>query len=165
MPEGATVIEPAGTAPGMVVPPGEGGGPTVLILPGPPRELHAMWDAAVETEAFQAAIAGRTEYEQRMLRLFGIPESEIAATLRVAEEELDGGLARLEVTTCLRRGEVEVVTRYEPDAAPVYDALAALIAERHETTLFSDDGTTVDDQVAALLGGGRSRSRSRARAG
>ncbi len=42
VPEGATVIEPAGTAPGMVVPPRDGGGgPTVVILPGPPRELHA----------------------------------------------------------------------------------------------------------------------------
>ncbi len=81
-----------------------------------------------------------------MLRLFGIPESEIAATLRAAEAagiELD----RLEITTCLRRGEVEVVTRYEPPDEPVYEQLAALVRERHGEILFSDDGTTVDDQV------------------
>ena len=48
-----------------------------------------------------------------MLRLFGIPESEIAETLRVAEGQIEG-LDRLEVTTCLRRGEVEVVVRHEP---------------------------------------------------
>ena len=48
-----------------------------------------------------------------MLRLFGIPESEIAETLRVAERE-GVELDRLEITTCLKRGEVEVVTRYEP---------------------------------------------------
>jgi len=85
VPEGADVIDPAGTAPGLVVPPLNGSGPTVVVLPGPPRELHAMWPHATETEAFRHAIAGRTEYSQDTLRLFGIPESEIAETLRLAE--------------------------------------------------------------------------------
>src|ERR1700691_3391833 len=41
VPEGATVLEPVGTAPGLVVPPGAaGGGPPVGVLPGPPRELQ-----------------------------------------------------------------------------------------------------------------------------
>ncbi len=72
--------------PGMVVPPRDGDGPTVVILPGPPRELHHMWHVAVETDAFRDAVgATATEYEQSMLRLFGIPESEIAETLRHAE--------------------------------------------------------------------------------
>src|SRR4051794_5584427 len=41
VPEGAVAIDPAGTAPGLVVP--VDGGPTVVVLPGPPRELQAMW--------------------------------------------------------------------------------------------------------------------------
>lgn len=150
VPEGATVIEPAGTAPGMVVPASDGL-PAVVVLPGPPRELHAMWPAVLAAEPFEAVLARATAYEQTMLRLFGIPESEIAETLRVAEGEIDGFDA-LEITTCLRRGEVEVVTRYEPPAAPAWEALAALIAERHADTLFSTDGTTVDTQVDDLLG-------------
>jgi nicotinamide-nucleotide amidase len=152
VPEGAEVIEPAGTAPGLVVPPLNGAGPTVVVLPGPPRELHAMWEAAAASPSFAAAIGARSEYEQRMLRLFGIPESEIAETLRVAEAKLEG-LEQLEITTCLRRGEVEVVTRYEPGAEAVYEQLEALVAERHERTLFSSDGSSVDDQVAGLLAG------------
>ena len=87
VPEGARVIEPAGTAPGMVVPPLNGDRPTVVVMPGPPRELHAMWPQATATEAFEQAVGARTEYTQRTLRLFGIPESEIAETLRVAEPE------------------------------------------------------------------------------
>jgi nicotinamide-nucleotide amidase len=79
-----------------------------------------------------------------------MPESEIAATLRLAEAR-GIELERLEVTTCLRRGEVEVVTRYEPADAPVYEELAALVRERHADTLFSEDGSTVDAQVLALL--------------
>jgi len=153
IPEGATVLEPIGTAPGLVVPPKESqGGPTVVVLPGPPRELQPMWSAAVKTDALRAAIKDATEYRQRMLRLFGIPESEIAETLRAAERE-GVELGRLEITTCLKRGEVEVVTRYEPQEQEVYDAFEAVVRNRHADTLFSDDGSTVDDQVAALLRG------------
>jgi nicotinamide-nucleotide amidase len=153
IPEGATVLEPVGTAPGLVIPPKEPrGGPTVVVLPGPPRELQPMWREAVKTEALRAAIEGATEYRQRMLRMFGIPESEIAETLRTAERE-GVELSRLEITTCLKRGEVEVVTRYEPQEQEVYDAFEAVVRSRHADTLFSDDGSTVDDQVAALLRG------------
>ncbi len=150
VPEGATVLEPVGTAPGLVVPPGEASGPTVVVLPGPPRELQPMWDAAVRTDALRDAIANATTYEQRTLRLFGIPESEIAQTLREAEEQ-GVELGKLEVTTCLKRGEIEVVTRYEPDVAEVYEAFARVVAERHADTLFSTDGSTVDEQVAGML--------------
>jgi nicotinamide-nucleotide amidase len=97
------------------------------------------------------ATAGAVTYRQEMLRLFGIPESEIAATLRAAEDERGIPLSELEITTCLRRGEVEVVTRFAPAAADVYAALAELIGRRHGDTLFSDDGRSVDEQVAALL--------------
>jgi nicotinamide-nucleotide amidase len=150
IPEGSTVLEPVGTAPGLVVPPTGEAGPTVVVLPGPPRELKPMWAAAVETGAFQDAVSGRTEIRQDMLRLFGIPESEIAETLRLAAAdgiELDG----MEITTCMRRGEIEVVTRYPPALQPTYDAFSAFVGGRHADTLFSRDGSSVDEQVARLL--------------
>jgi nicotinamide-nucleotide amidase len=157
VPDGATVLEPVGTAPGLVVPPRvPGDGPTVVVLPGPPRELQPMWSAAIETDALRAAIAGATVYEQRTMRLFGIPESEIAETLRQAQRE-GVELGKLEVTTCLKRGEIEVVTRYEPDAASVYEEFERLVRERHADTLFSTDGDTVDVQVAKMLRGNGSR--------
>ena len=152
VPGGAAVLEPAGTAPGFVVPPRNGAGPTVVVLPGPPRELHELWAQATGTPAFREAIGGATDYAQHTLRLFGIPESEIAETLRVAEGSIEG-FGGLEVTTCLRRGEVEVVVRHEPGDAEAYDELLGLIGERHERTLFSTDGSTVDEQVADLLEG------------
>jgi nicotinamide-nucleotide amidase len=154
IPRGATVLEPVGTAPGLVVEPGEGReGPTIVVLPGPPRELQPMWEQAIATEAWRSAVAGAHVYRQRMLRLFGIPESEIAETLREGERR-GIALAELEITTCLRGGEIEVVTRYEPGAEGAYEALEKLVEERHGDTLYSTDGTTVDDQVAALLRGG-----------
>ena len=152
IPEGATVLDPVGTAPGLVVPPLTGTGPTVVVLPGPPRELQPMWQAAVGTDAFAAAIAGATTYVNEVVRLFGIPESEIANTLRAAADDgLD--LEPLEITTCLRRGEIEVATRFEPPAQGAYDALLEFIRSRHADTLFSEDGSTIDEQLAGLLSG------------
>jgi nicotinamide-nucleotide amidase len=150
IPEGSVVIDPVGTAPGVVVP----GRPVVVVLPGPPRELQPMWETALATEPVQAAIAGRTLYRQHTLRLFGLPESALAETLREAERSVEG-FDRLEITTCLRGGELEVVTRLEPDAARAYEALERVIADRHPRELYSTDGARIDELVAELLAGRR----------
>jgi len=150
VPVGAVVMDPVGTAPGVIVP----GKPTVVVLPGPPRELQPMWRTAAQLPAFQEAIAGRTIYRQDTIRMFGLPESGLAETLRDAEQHLPGFDA-LEITTCLRRGELEIVTRYEPDAADAYSRLVDVLRDRHGQQIFSEDGSQVDDQVAELLTGRR----------
>lgn len=147
VPEGACVLDPVGTAPGVVV----AGTPTVVVLPGPPKELQGMWESAMATDAVVQALAGRTAYSQETVRMFGLPESALADTLREAESIR--GFGDLEVTTCLRRGELEIVTRYEPGAEGAYRELAALLRRRHGAAIFSEDGATVDDQIAALLTG------------
>ncbi|OBK28215.1 competence/damage-inducible protein A [Mycobacterium asiaticum] len=148
IPVGSQILDPVGTAPGVVVP----GTPAVLVLPGPPRELQPMWRKAIQTPGVQDAIAGRTEYRQDMVRMFGLPESGLAETLRDAENTIEG-FSSLEITTCLRRGELEIVTRYEPDAAGVYAQLTQLLRDRHGDQVFSEDGSQVDDLVARLLAG------------
>ena len=148
IPAGSEVLDPEGTAPGVVVP----GKPTVVVLPGPPRELQPMWHRAIETSAAQDAIAGRTNYRQKTIRIFGLPESGLAETLRGAEASIPG-FASLEITTCLRRGEIEMVTRYEPDAADTYAQLTQLLREKHGRHIYSEDGSRVDDLVAQLLSG------------
>jgi nicotinamide-nucleotide amidase len=80
--------------------------------------------------------------------MWGTLESELAATLRGAEPELVG----LEITTCLRDGELEVVTRFAPEEQPTYDRLVALLAEHHGETIFST-GPTLDDLVAQGFAG------------
>jgi nicotinamide-nucleotide amidase len=150
VPAGALVIDPVGTAPGVVVP----ATPTVIVLPGPPRELQPMWRTAVQTPSVKEAIAARTIYRQDTVRMFGLPESGLAETLRGAEQRL-AGFSDLEITTCLRRGELEIVTRYEPDAAGVYSQLVELLRDRHGQHIFSEDGSQIDDLVARLLAGRR----------
>ncbi|UJA20130.1 competence/damage-inducible protein A [Thermoleophilia bacterium SCSIO 60948] len=153
VPEGALALDPAGTAPGLVVPPRDEG-PLTVVLPGPPRELQAMWPAALEAPAVRELLDRTPERGVETLRIFGAPESEIAKTLREAESEgLE--LTELEITTCLRRAELEIVVAYPASARPRYEALEERIATEYGRRLFSRDGSTIDEQVAGLLTGRR----------
>jgi nicotinamide-nucleotide amidase len=149
VPVGAAVLEPVGTAPGLVVP---AGGRLVVVLPGPPGELQPMWEAALSTPDLAELVARAPALEQRIMRLFGPPESEIARTLRDAEAA-GVALDRLEITTCLRRGEIEIATVFSPSAGEDYAAFEAAVLERHGAAVFARDGETIDELVAsALLG-------------
>lgn len=154
VPAGASVLDPVGTAPGLVIAPQVPSAPTVVVLPGPPRELQPMWDAALKTEALRAAIAAAPMLEVRTMRLFGVPESQLAQTLRDAQ---DAGvpLHSLEVTTCQHRGELEITTRVGRGQAQAYASLESFIASSHPEELFSRDGSTIDEQVASLLSAGQ----------
>jgi nicotinamide-nucleotide amidase len=148
VPVGATVLAPVGTAPGLIITPADGAsGPPVVVLPGPPRELQGMWPGVIEDAAVQAALGARRELRQQTIRLWGTPESELAATMRDHEDVLGG----LEITTCLRDGELEIVTRFAPGAQPAYDAFRGLVEDVYSQTLFSADGRTIDDIVADAL--------------
>jgi nicotinamide-nucleotide amidase len=151
VPEGSLALDPVGTAPGLVVP---ADGRVVIVLPGPPRELQPMWLAAMATEPVQAVLARATPLHGYTLRMFGIPESEIAKSLREIEAE-GTEVSAVEVTTCLRRGEIEIDVRYRSEAEAVAEALRVGLSERHERHLFSLDGETIDAQVAGLLEGRR----------
>jgi nicotinamide-nucleotide amidase len=149
IPVGAEAIDPVGTAPGLVVRVPDG--PVVVVLPGPPRELQGMWDAALATDAASEVLARADRYENATLRMFGVPESEIARALSEIESETD--LSALEVTTCLRRGEVEIEIRHRPGAEAAREALIEGFVDRYARFIFSRDGSTIDEQVAELLQG------------
>jgi nicotinamide-nucleotide amidase len=151
IPQGSIALDPVGTAPGIVVP---ADGRAVVVLPGPPRELQPMWPAAIETEPLRELLGRASPLHGYTLRMFGVPESEIAKSLR--EIEADGvAVPEVEITTCLRRGEIEIDVRYRDDAAAIATAVQAGLAERHRRHLFSLDGETIDSQVAGLLQGHR----------
>jgi nicotinamide-nucleotide amidase len=151
VPEGATPLDPVGTAPGLVVPSGER---TIVVLPGPPRELQPMWPAALGTPELRELLARATPLRGYTLRMFGIPESEIAKSLRELEAE-GVALSEVEITTCLRRGEIEIDVRYRDRAEATAEAVRSGLSDRHRSHLFSVDGETIDDQVAGLLAGHR----------
>ena len=118
------MIEPAGTAPGMVVPPRDGTAPTVVVLPGPPRELHAH----VARGGRDRRPSGRPSGDVERLRAVDAapvrhPRVRDRARRCAWPRSRSTGFDELEITTCLRRGEVEVVVRHEPAAQHAWAAL------------------------------------------
>src|SRR4029079_1963310 len=126
--------------------------PVVVVLPGPPRELQAMWPAAGAAEPV-AAILGRADsYAVETMKMFGIPESTLAKTLREIERDID--LTPLEITTCLRRGaELEIDVRYREEDLELRDRLFTALRERHDDFIYTDRGESIDEIVAGLLRG------------
>lgn len=152
VPRGSIALDPAGTAPGLVV---ESDGPVVVVLPGPPRELQAMWPAAVASAPFARVLERADHYATAAMKMFGLSESTLAKSLR--EIEADGvDLSRLEVTTCLRKGaELEIDVRYTVDAEPLREALFDGLRERHASFIYTETGDSIDAIVADLLAGHR----------
>ncbi|MGV9734895.1 competence/damage-inducible protein A [Rhodococcus aetherivorans] len=154
VPTGATALPPTGTAPGVVIPAvtGDRPVPTIVILPGPPGELQAMWPSAITSPAVADVLSRADDLQQETVRAYGLHEAQLAETLRRAEAEI-ADLDRLEVTTCLRHGELDMVTRFASADADVYRRLLDVLAEHHGPQIFSTDGSTIDDQLIDVLDG------------
>jgi nicotinamide-nucleotide amidase len=148
VPEGSTAIDPAGTAPGLVVPTG---GPVVIVLPGPPRELQALWPKAIETEPVREALGEAEAFTTVQVKMFGIPESELAKSLREIEDDTD--LSELEITTCLRGGELVTDIRHRAGSEAAARALVDGLDQRLGKYTYSHDGETIEAVVAERLEG------------
>ena len=148
VPEGATALDPVGTAPGLVVPAGE---QAVVVLPGPPRELQAMWPRALETEAVRAVLARTEPLETTSIKMFGVPESELAKALGEIEAEAD--LAPLEITTCLRGGELVTDVRHRPGGEGALQALLGGLDRRLGRFTYSTSGQAIEEVITSLIDG------------
>jgi len=146
LPAGCKVIPNRnGTAPGCIV---EQGGKTVVMLPGPPRELIPMFEDTVFPH-----FAGRTGQVigSKMLKIFGIGESEMETRIMDMVERqsnptiapyADMGEISLRVTARGHdRDEVESLI------APVVDD----IKERLHPHVYSDAGQSMEEVVIGLL--------------
>lgn len=136
VPEGATVIGIAGTAPGIVLPTD---GCVFVVLPGPPGELRRLWPAALASEPVQAVLARTTAPGRRVLRFFGISESAVARALAEAGGDGDG----VEATICARDFEIHVDLVVEPSADARASELAQALRAPLERYLFSEDERTI----------------------
>ncbi len=149
VPEGSEPLDPVGTAPGLVVPAKDA---VVVVLPGPPRELQGMWPAAMASEPVASVLERTPSLEVASMKMFGVPESTLAKSLRDIGEQID--LDRLEITTCLRRGaELEIDVSYESSDGEKLRALFDGLRERHGSFIYTETGETIDELVAAALAG------------
>ena len=146
LPEGATVLGLAGTAPGLLV---DTGTTVVVVLPGPPAELRRLWPRALETEPMRRTLARTTPPGRRVLRFYGASESAIAKALADAGGDGDG----VDVTICARDFEIHVDVVVEAGAEARADELAARLRAPVERYLFAEHERPIEALVLELCAG------------
>jgi nicotinamide-nucleotide amidase len=146
IPCGAEVLpNPNGTAPGVYLPPrlSKDSACAVFLLPGPPRELHPMYQAEVP-HRLKALAELSEDHEMVEMKFTGIGESDFHEALDSPLNAIDD----LEVGYCARPSEVDL--RLIGPLAAVESA-RALVAKTYPDKLISDDGRLLEKVVVDLL--------------
>jgi nicotinamide-nucleotide amidase len=140
LPDGALVVGIAGTAPALVL---ETRGCVAVVLPGPPRELQALWPRALATEPAQRLLARATAPARRVLRFYGVGESAVAEAFAAAGGEGDG----IEVTICARDFETHLDLFVMPGAESRAEELEQQLVASLDNYLFSRTDTPIEELV------------------
>jgi nicotinamide-nucleotide amidase len=146
VPRGATVIPPAGTAPGLLLAVSSG---HLLVLPGPPRELAAVWRSALELEPIEALRARAGTLLRHTLRVYGVGEPAVARAFAAAGGDAGG----TRTTICARQLEVEVTVRAEPELEPALATLVAGLREQLGDAVYAEDERPLAEHVLEALRG------------
>lgn len=144
VPAGAVAISPVGTAPAVVL---DTGRCIAVALPGPPRELQALWPQVLETDAVRALLERAQARARRVLRFYGISESAVARALAAAGGEGHG----VDVTICAREFEIHVDLFVSPGADARADTIEEGLATPLAAALYSRDEQPVAELVLDAL--------------
>lgn len=151
VPVGARVLDnPLGSAPGLYI---EQADKAVVLLPGPPRELQAMFDR-VCAEILEAR-GGRERLYRATLLVAGRGESHVEEVAQPIYSRWAAEIPRIETTILASPGQIELhlmVRSADADAAQARlararDELAAALG----TDVFSTDGRSMEEVVGRLL--------------
>jgi len=147
-PRGSVVLaNPWGTAPGFRL---RLGSAHAFFLPGPPREMEAMFEAAVLPALREILPTRREAFVRRRLHAFGVMEAVLGEKIY---EWMSGSNPR--VGTTVRKGEitVSILARGADEAeARALSGKAALdIRARLGPAVFGEEGTSLAQAVGKLL--------------
>jgi nicotinamide-nucleotide amidase len=144
LPDGAEWVGLVGTAPAVVLPLGDR---VAVALPGPPRELQALWPRVCETAPIQRLLVRAVVPRRRVLRMFGVSESSVAQALADAGGDGDG----VDVTICAREFELHIDLFVQPGADARADALEQAFESAAGQYVFSHDERSTAELVVDLL--------------
>jgi len=148
---GAEVLKnPRGSAPGQFLETEFQGKPKIVILlPGPPREIHPMFEEQC-MERLRKILPER-HIATRVLKIALIPESE--ADRRAAP--IYKRYSDIETTILAHRGEIHLHLRAQADALAKaqekVDALVSQLEDEFDDTVFSTRGETLEQIVGYYL--------------
>lgn len=151
VPAGAVVIENTrGSAPGIWIDQGER---SVVLLPGPPRELKPMLAVLVE-----GRLKDRTSGEplaRRVLRIAGRIESHVDEALQPLYHEWAAASPPIAATILAALGSIEVHLSARASSAAVVgaalDAAVARVVDVIGPDVYSTDGRTLERVVGDML--------------
>jgi nicotinamide-nucleotide amidase len=151
VPAGAVVIENSrGSAPGLWI---DHGAQSVVLLPGPPRELKPMLAALVE-----GALAERASGEslvRRVLRIAGRIESHVDEALQPLYHEWVEATPQIGATILAALGSIELhlsARAASPAlAGAALDAAVRQVVEVIGADVYSTDGRTLEQVVGDML--------------
>jgi molybdenum cofactor synthesis domain-containing protein len=154
VPEGARVLDPLGTAPGLIILGAARKRPTVVLLPGPPVEAHAMLRRALDSRAVRSTLGlGRTA--PLLLRAVRVAGSESELRARLEEIPNSGVLIdRLGPLNVSAEGpELVIRALFAPGDEPYWNALLTGLQNAYGDELFSLGGSGIHSVVARQLRG------------
>jgi len=145
--EGAEVLDnPHGSAPGMYL---EHEGRSVVLLPGPPREMRPMYESFIKEKL--AAKAGDVRVARRVLRVTGMGESAIDERIAPIYTQYKNP----QTTILFNKSEVEIHLtaqgKSEQEADLLLDGLAGQIEERLGDAIFAFRGEKMEEIVGLRL--------------
>ncbi len=142
-PRGARVLEnPEGTAPGFAI---ERDGVQAFFLPGVPREMKAIFARSVVP---RIAELGHRDRCRLHVRVFGLPESEVAERLRPLEESNPDVAFGFRATF----PEIEVKVEARAETASEAEERAKAVADRVRELLGDAAYGDRDDTFAGVVG-------------
>jgi nicotinamide-nucleotide amidase len=150
--EGAQVLENAtGSAPGQYIDTVVGRHrKIVVLLPGPPKELKAMFEAACRPKLTEAL--PERHMARRMLRMALIPESQVDSRTAPIYKQYDD----VETTILAGSGEIQLhfvcAKRSQEEAQRRVDALAGQVEAEMGEAIFSSHGESLEEVVLLMLG-------------
>jgi nicotinamide-nucleotide amidase len=151
VPRGATVLANRhGSAPGLWI---EHGEKVAVLLPGPPREIHPMWQADV-LPRLEARTGGR-RLRRRVLKITGRAESQVDEVAEPVYAPLRRQPIPIETTILATPGQIELhLSAAGRDVAAIDRALDEAVGRLGETLgsiVFSVDGRQLEAVVGDLL--------------
>jgi nicotinamide-nucleotide amidase len=147
VPEGAVILpNPRGTAPGLWI---EAEGHIIILLPGPPAELKAIFEAEVSSRLARKGDSERLF--SRDLRVTGLPESEVEQRVRPLYELYPDTETTILATPTGTQLHPRIWSRNAAQAEKLLDEIVSRMQLALGEHLFSTQGETLEDVVSRAL--------------
>ena len=145
--DGAEVLpNPNGTAPGLFI---EHDGTAIALLPGPPREMHPMFENEVKRRL--AARVGLLRVVRRTLRVAGMGESAVDEIIAPVYTKYDNP----QTSILFNRSEIEVQltarARSEVEAEALLDKVSGELEAKLGNSIFAFRGEKMEEVVGLRL--------------